>query len=129
MQKLLIFSDMDGTIDKAKIIDFVNLFNLIGKYCEKKGYSEFSFNIVTGAWDNCRDLYTDIFLEVQRIIGQKFDFSIFTRLHFCYSLTISVFSETLDAPNFPHFLVIYFFVFPLTFVTFYVCSKFMAIPL
>ena len=71
---------MDGTIDKAKIIDFVNLFNLIGKYCEKKGYSEFSFNIVTGAWDNCRDLYTDIFLEVQRIIGQKFDFSIFTRL-------------------------------------------------
>ena len=80
MKKLLIFSDMDGTIDRAEIPDFLNLFNLIYKYCEKKGYNEFSFNIVTGAWSNCRDLYTDIFLEVQEMIGQRFDFSIFVRL-------------------------------------------------
>ena len=80
MNKLLIFSDMDGTIDRAGIADFINLFDLVGKYCDKKGYDDFSFNIVTGAGDNCRTLYTETFLFIKKKTGRDISHQVFTGL-------------------------------------------------
>lgn len=80
MKKLLIFSDMDGTIDRASADDFVNFFELVYKYCEEKGYDDFSFNIVTGAFDNCRDLYREVFSYVKNKTGHDIKYDVFTRL-------------------------------------------------
>lgn len=80
MKKLLIFSDMDGTINRASPNDFINLFGLIDKYCHKKGYDDFSFNIVTGAWDNCRELYNEIFSYVENKTGRNLQYDVFTGL-------------------------------------------------
>lgn len=80
MKKLLVFSDLQGTIDEGNIEDFINLFGLIEKYCEKKGYDGFSFNIVTGAGDIITTELYSIFLQVKQKIDKEIEFSIFSGL-------------------------------------------------
>lgn len=80
MQKLLIFSDLDGTIDQASVDDFTNFFELVYKYCEEKDYNEFWFYIVTGAWDDCRELYSEIFSCVKSKMLCDINYVVFPKL-------------------------------------------------
>lgn len=80
MKQLLVFSDMEGTINQATTEDFMNLFSLIRSYCEKKGYDNFAFNIVTGSSEEYRLLYSDIFLGVKHKMNEIFKFDIYTGL-------------------------------------------------
>lgn len=80
MKKLLVFSDLDGTIDEADTQEFINLFDLIGKYCEKKGYDVFSFHIVTGAGERITEEYYRMLFHVKKKIGKETEFSIFSGL-------------------------------------------------
>lgn len=78
MKQLLIFTDFFGTIDKARVEDFFTLFSLIRKYCDKKGYDNFSFNTVVGM--RSRYLYSDIFLEVKYKLKETFSFDVYPNL-------------------------------------------------
>lgn len=80
MKKLLVFSDLEGTIDEARTQDLINLFDLIGKYCEKKGYDTFSFTIVTGAGHGITDEYYSMLLQTKHQIDKDIEFSIFPGL-------------------------------------------------
>lgn len=60
---------MDVTIDRVGITDFINLFYLVVKYCDKKRYYDFSFNIVNEAWGNCREFCIETFLFIKNKIG------------------------------------------------------------
>ena len=79
MKQLLIFTDFFGTIDKASVEDFFTLFSLIRKYCDEKGYDNFSFNIASGG-KSSRILYSDIFLEVKHKLGETFSFEVYSNL-------------------------------------------------
>lgn len=78
MKQLLIFTDFFGTIDKARVEDFFTLFSLIRKYCDKKGYDNYSFNSIVGM--RSRYLYCDIFLEVKHKLKETFTFDVYPNL-------------------------------------------------
>ena len=80
MKKLLVFSDLEGTIDEADFGDFINLFDLIGKYCEKKGYDIFSFAIMLGEGNVMTKEYYSMLSQVKQKIDEEIRLSIFSGL-------------------------------------------------